>query len=88
MELHGPADKDTNEDAEQAACEHQNQRLVEVQKCNSDLAEAHSPKNSNLFGLVVEVGAHGRAEREEAEEHHDGNSNHEDILDCVPYSLC
>ena len=64
------------------ACEHPQyartlnhyEGLIKVGPTDLKTCKADGPKNSNFFGLFVQVGTHGSAQGEEAQEHHDADA--------------
>ena len=69
LQDHGVADDCADEHAKGAGAEDQYERFVEVEGAHAVPSEAHCPQDCHFFLLLVKVGCHARAEREEAEEH-------------------
>jgi len=64
-----------------AAGHYQNERLHEVHESNPCLGVAHRSQKPNLFRLVKQVSTHTGAQREEAQEHRNGNDDVEDPVE-------
>ena len=81
LEDHCEADDRADHDTEKAARHHEDERLVEVEKLDPALREAHGPEDTDLFGLVQQVRTHTGAEREEAKDHRNHDDHVEDDVE-------
>lgn len=87
LQHHSKRHSAANHHAEQAACNNQDECLIEVEHLDPSLGEAHRPKDSNLLRLIQQVSTHTRSQGEQTQKHRDDDNRTEDEVkdqhDCV-----
>ena len=70
LHYHCDSDEHSDDNAQQTRNEDQYERLIEVKQADSYASESHGAQDTNLFRLLVDIGAHGALQGEEAQKHH------------------
>lgn len=81
LQNHSEGDTAPNHHAEQAARDHKDECLVEVENLDPKLSKAHRSQHPDLLGLVHQVRAHARRQGEQTKEHRDHNNDTEDEVE-------
>ena len=80
LENHGEAHNDSDHNTQEATGANKDEGFIEIQQLDSEFGEAHGSEDTNFGGLIHKVGAHTRAEGEEAQEHGDRNDDIKDNI--------